>query len=158
MAAMQSLMDSMSPQMRDELEGLMQSSIDPEFMNELGELAGMMYDMFPFDDMAREYPFMGDESMTLDQAMDLMGQLQVKNDEPVDHRGFRKGKRPGYSAAPVMPDDGERLVAWSNVVLLDDQRGYRGALAIGADITERAEAEQARDGALRMLSSSLREV
>ncbi|MDA0769914.1 MAG: VWA domain-containing protein [Chloroflexi bacterium] len=76
MAAMQSLMESMSPQMRDELEGLMQSAIDPEFMNELGELAGMMYDMFPFDDMAKEYPFMGDESMTLDQAMDVMGQLQ----------------------------------------------------------------------------------
>jgi len=76
MGAMQSLMDSMSPQMRDELEGLMQSAIDPEFMNELGELASMMYDMFPFDDKANEYPFKGEESMTLDQAMELMGKLQ----------------------------------------------------------------------------------
>jgi uncharacterized protein with von Willebrand factor type A (vWA) domain len=76
MGAMQSLMDSMSPQMRDELEGLMQSAIDPEFMNELSELASMMYDMFPFDDKASKYPFMGDESMTLDQAMELMGKLQ----------------------------------------------------------------------------------
>ncbi|MCH8825599.1 MAG: VWA domain-containing protein [Chloroflexi bacterium] len=76
MAAMQSLMDSMSPKMRDELEGLLQSGMDPEFMNELSELAGMMYDMFPFEDMANEYPFMGDESVTLDQAMELMGKLR----------------------------------------------------------------------------------
>lgn len=76
MAAMQSLMDSMSPDMRNELEGMMGASIDPELMEELAELAGMMYDMFPFDDMAGEYPFMGDESLTMDAAMDLMGDLQ----------------------------------------------------------------------------------
>ena len=76
MAAMQSLMDSMSPDMRNELEGMMGASIDREMMEELAELAGMMYDMFPFDDMAGEYPFMGDESLTMDAAMDLMGDLQ----------------------------------------------------------------------------------
>ena len=56
---MQSLMESMSPQMRSELESMMDAAIDPQFMDELAELAGMMYDMFPFDDMAGEYPFMG---------------------------------------------------------------------------------------------------
>ena len=76
MAAMQSLMDSMSPQMRNELESMLGAAIDPEFMDEIAELAGMMYDMFPFDDMAGEYPFMGDESMTLDAAMELMGELR----------------------------------------------------------------------------------
>ena len=73
---MQSLMDSMSPEMRQELEDLMASSISPEMMEEMAELAGTMYDMFPFDDMAQEYPFMGQEDLTLDQAMDLMGELQ----------------------------------------------------------------------------------
>ena len=76
MAAMQSLMESMSPQMRSELESMMGAAIDPQFMDELAELAGMMYDMFPFDDMAGEYPFMGEESMTLDSAMELMGELR----------------------------------------------------------------------------------
>ena len=76
MAAMQSLMDSMSPQMRNELESMLGAAVDPEFMDELAELAGMMYDMFPFDDMAGEYPFMGEESMTLDSAMELMGELR----------------------------------------------------------------------------------
>ena len=76
MAAMQSLMDSMSSQMRQELEDMLQSSMDSSMMQDIAELASIMYDMFPFEDMAGEYPFMGDESMTLDQAMRLMEQLQ----------------------------------------------------------------------------------
>ena len=76
MASMQSLMDSMSSQMRDELEQMLQSSMPSEMMQDMAELASIMYDMFPFDDMASEYPFMGDESVTLDQAMQLMEQLQ----------------------------------------------------------------------------------
>ena len=76
MASMQSLMDSMSPQMRDELEEMLQSSMPSEMMQDMAELASTMYEMFPFDDMASEYPFMGDESVTLDQAMQLMEQLQ----------------------------------------------------------------------------------
>ena len=80
MAAMQSLMDSMPSEMRNELESLMQSAMDPGLAEELAELAGRMYDMFPFDDMAREYPFMGDESLTLEQAMETMGELQNMDD------------------------------------------------------------------------------
>ena len=76
MASMQSLMDSMSSQMRDELEDMLQSSMPSEMMQDMAELASTMYEMFPFDDMASEYPFMGDESVTLDQAMQLMEQLQ----------------------------------------------------------------------------------
>ena len=76
MASMQSLMDSMSSQMRDELEDMLQSSMPPEMMQDMAELASTMYEIFPFDDMASEYPFMGDESVTLDQAMQLMDQLQ----------------------------------------------------------------------------------
>ena len=76
MAASQSLINSMTPEMRQELEALMESAIDSEMMDAMAELASQMYGMFPFDDMAPEYPFMGDESVTLDQAMELMGQLQ----------------------------------------------------------------------------------
>ena len=76
MASMQSLMDSMSSQMRQELEDMLQSSMNSSMMQDMAELASVMYDMFPFDDMAADYPFMGDESVTLDQAMQLMEQLQ----------------------------------------------------------------------------------
>ena len=76
MASMQSLMDSMSPGMRQELEDMLGASMSDSMMRDIAELASVMYDMFPFDDMANEYPFMGDESVTLDQAMRLMEQLQ----------------------------------------------------------------------------------
>ena len=76
MASMQSLMNSMSPDMRRDLESLMESAIDPEVLDALAELGGRMYEMAPMEDLAGEYPFMGDESLTLDQAMEMMGQLQ----------------------------------------------------------------------------------
>ena len=76
MASMQSLMDSMSPGMRQELEDMLGATMSDSMMRDIGELASIMYDMFPIDDMASEYPFMGDESVTLDQAMRLMEQLQ----------------------------------------------------------------------------------
>ena len=76
MASMQSLMDSMSPGMRQELEDMLGASMSDSMMRDIGELASLMYDMFPFDDMANEYPFMGDEPVTLDQAMRLMERLQ----------------------------------------------------------------------------------
>ena len=76
MASMQSLMDSMSPGQRDELMDMLQASMDPSMMGDLSELASLMYELFPFDDMANEYPFMGDESVTLEQAMRLMEQLR----------------------------------------------------------------------------------
>lgn len=76
MASMQSLMDSMSSQMRQELEDMLGASMSDSMMSDIAELASTMYDMFPFDDMANEYPFMGDESVTLEQAMRLMEQLQ----------------------------------------------------------------------------------
>ena len=80
MAASQSLVNSMDPEMRRELEQLMAEAVDAEMMDAMGELAARMYADFPFEDMAQEYPFMGDESLTLDQAMELMGQLQDMDD------------------------------------------------------------------------------
>ena len=76
MASMQSLMDSMPQNMRDDLMDMLQAAMDPSMMGDLSELASLMNEMFPFDDMANEYPFMGDESVTLEQAMRLMEQLQ----------------------------------------------------------------------------------
>jgi uncharacterized protein with von Willebrand factor type A (vWA) domain len=76
MAAMQSMMDSMSPEMRSELEDMLSSAIDQDMLNEMAELSSLMYDYYPFEDMAKEYPFMGQESMTVEQAMEMMSDLQ----------------------------------------------------------------------------------
>ncbi len=75
-AQMQSLLDSMSPEMRRELQNLMDSLMDPQTMDALDELASAMGQLYPMDDLRRQYPFMGDEPLTMEQAMQLMAQLQ----------------------------------------------------------------------------------
>jgi uncharacterized protein with von Willebrand factor type A (vWA) domain len=76
MGQAQSLMNSMSPEMRQELQDLMESAMDPETMREMARLAAAMNQLYPPDDMASQFPFMGEESLTYEEAMDLMGQLQ----------------------------------------------------------------------------------
>ncbi len=76
MAQMQSLMESMSPEARQQLEDALNSALDPETRQELAQLASWLEQLMPMDEMRRQYPFLGDESLTLDQAMQLMGNLQ----------------------------------------------------------------------------------
>ena len=76
MAAAQSLMDSMPPEMSAELQSMMESAIDVDMMAELAGLSALMGAAFPLDDLAREYPFMCQESLTMDQAMELMERPQ----------------------------------------------------------------------------------
>ena len=81
--------------MRQELEDMLGASMSDSMMRDIAELASVMYDMFPFDDMASEYPFMGDESVTLDQAMRLMEQLQDMDrlDEQMESAMRRGGRK-----------------------------------------------------------------
>ena len=76
MGQMQSLMESMSPEARQQLEDVLNSGLDTETQRELAQLASLMEQLMPMDEMRRQYPFLGDESLTLDQAMELMGNLQ----------------------------------------------------------------------------------
>jgi uncharacterized protein with von Willebrand factor type A (vWA) domain len=75
-AQMQSLLDSMSPEQREQLEELMESILkDQALQQELAELAMNLEELYPMQD-ARRYPFRGDEPLTLQEAMKLMGELQ----------------------------------------------------------------------------------
>ena len=76
MAQMQSLMESMSPEARQELQDALGAALDPETERQLSQLASLMEQLMPMDDLRRQYPFLGDDSLTLDQAMELMGDLQ----------------------------------------------------------------------------------
>ena len=76
MSQMQSLMDSLSPEMRQELQDALQSAMDPELMSEMSQFASLMQSLMPPDELARQYPFLGDDSMTLDEAMEAMRQMQ----------------------------------------------------------------------------------
>ena len=76
---MQSLMDSMSPEMRQELEQALSSVLDPETQRAMAEFASLMERMMPMDDIRRQYPFLGDDSLTMEQAMELMRKLQEQD-------------------------------------------------------------------------------
>ena len=114
MAAMQSMMNSMSPEMRGELESMLESAMDDGLMGELAELASQMYDMYPIDDHAREHPFMGPDSLTLDQAMELMGRLQDMDElERQVRQAMRGGKLESIDPGMVeehLGEDGRRLL------------------------------------------------
>ena len=155
MAAMQSLMESMSPQMRSELESMMGAAIDPQFMDELAELAGMMYDMFPFDDMAGEYPFMGDESMTLDSAMELMGELRDMDQlEQQIQQVMRSGDIEGLdldNVEQVMGEDARRqLEQLQKLIQQLEEAGYLKRKGDRLELTPR--------GIRKLAQQALREV
>ena len=76
LAQMQSMMDSMSPEMRQELEDALNSALDPATQREMAEFASLMEQLMPMDDLRRQYPLLGDDSLSMEQAMDVMRQLQ----------------------------------------------------------------------------------
>ena len=76
MAQMDSLLNSMSADQRQELMDLMDSLMDDDMARELSKLASLMSQFLPPDDLGQRYPFMGDDPLDLQQAMQLMGELQ----------------------------------------------------------------------------------
>ena len=75
MAAMDSLMQSMSPGQRQELQDMMDAMLrDDRLKWELAQLAANMQELMPYD--GQRYQFSGDEPVTLSEAMRMMDQLQ----------------------------------------------------------------------------------
>ena len=76
LAQMQSMMDSMSPEMRREMEEALESALDPQTRQQMDQFASLMEQLMPMDELRRQYPFLGDDSMTMEQAMEMMRNLQ----------------------------------------------------------------------------------
>jgi uncharacterized protein with von Willebrand factor type A (vWA) domain len=76
LAQMQSMMDSMSPEMREELEDALSSALDPQTQQAMAEFANLMEQLMPMDDLRRQYPFLGDDSLSMEQAREMMRELQ----------------------------------------------------------------------------------
>ncbi|MCH7714287.1 MAG: VWA domain-containing protein [Chloroflexi bacterium] len=113
MAQMQSMMESMSPEMRQEMEDAMAAALDPETRAAMAEFASMMEIMMPMDELRRQYPFLGDDSLTMDQAMDLMRQLQENDQlEQALQEAMRSGNLDGIDPdklAELLGDDAKRV-------------------------------------------------
>jgi uncharacterized protein with von Willebrand factor type A (vWA) domain len=72
---MQSLLDSMTPEMRSELDQMLGELFQsPELQNELAELMYNLDEIFP-SDRRDPVPFSGDDPITLQEALRLMGDI-----------------------------------------------------------------------------------
>jgi uncharacterized protein with von Willebrand factor type A (vWA) domain len=77
MAAMQGIMDNLSPEQRQELQNLMEQLMgDDRIRVDLMELAMNLEALSPMEQMRTRFPFRGDESLPLNEAMRMMGRLQ----------------------------------------------------------------------------------
>jgi uncharacterized protein with von Willebrand factor type A (vWA) domain len=75
-AQAQSLMDSLSPEDRQELQSLLQSMLDEATQYEMAKLAANLEALHPSDRLRRQYPFSGEESISYNEALKLMETLQ----------------------------------------------------------------------------------
>jgi uncharacterized protein with von Willebrand factor type A (vWA) domain len=78
MAQMQSLLQSLSPGQRRELEDMMRSLFmkDERLEAEMRRLGQSLSELLPLDEMARRYDFRGDQDVSMQEAMRLMDELQ----------------------------------------------------------------------------------
>jgi uncharacterized protein with von Willebrand factor type A (vWA) domain len=103
MAQMESLMQSLSPEMRQELEELIAATFDdPELLAEMAELAAALELLSPRSSLGNRYAFYGSESLPLQEAMALMGRLQGIEDLEGALRG-------GYQGRPLTPEQSQQL-------------------------------------------------
>jgi uncharacterized protein with von Willebrand factor type A (vWA) domain len=91
MARMQSLLRSLSPGQRRQLDELMRSLFmrDERLEAALSQLAMHLGDLVPLDDLVQRYPFRGDEEMTLAEAMRVMEELQELDQLERELKGVR---------------------------------------------------------------------
>jgi uncharacterized protein with von Willebrand factor type A (vWA) domain len=77
MQAMQGIMDNLSPEQRQELQNLMEQLMgDDRIRVDMMELAQNLEALMPLEQPRTRYPFRGDESLPLNEAMRMMGRLQ----------------------------------------------------------------------------------
>ena len=89
MAQAQSLMDSMPEETRRQMEEMMQSLMDDQMMDEMAQLGALMDYSHPMDDLRRQYPFSGEDEISLEEAMKLMDQLQQMEDMERQLKGIK---------------------------------------------------------------------
>jgi uncharacterized protein with von Willebrand factor type A (vWA) domain len=77
MAAMQGIMDNLSPEQRQELQDLMEQLMgDDRIRVDLMELAQNLEAISPMDQVRTRFPFRGGESLPFNEAMRMMSRLQ----------------------------------------------------------------------------------
>jgi uncharacterized protein with von Willebrand factor type A (vWA) domain len=108
MAAMQSMLQSMTPGQRSQLEDMMRSLMlrDERLEAAMRQLAMALDRVAPMDDLVRPHEFRGDEDLSLREALRLMEELG-RMDEM--ERQLRRAQNPG-DLDKIDPDELERVL------------------------------------------------
>ncbi len=103
MAQMESLMQSLSPEMREQLEQLITSTFnDRELLEQMAELAAALELLSPRSSLGSRYAFYGSESLPLQGALSLMERLR-------DVEELESALREGYQGQALTPEQSQRL-------------------------------------------------
>src|SRR5438128_12529716 len=103
MAQMESLMQSLSPEMRQQMQDLIASTLnDPELQDLMAELAAQLELLSPRQGLGSRYAFYGSESLPLQEALSLMERLQ-------GIEGLEAALREGYQGRQLTPEQSAQL-------------------------------------------------
>ncbi len=129
MAQMQALMDSMTPEMRDQLQGMVDQMLgDDRLRVDMMELAGHLDRLGP-NDFRTRFDFQGDESLSLKEALDLMGQLQGMDELEQQMREARRlGDLDDIDADKVRQllgdEEGQAMEQLQDLMKMLEEAGY----------------------------------
>ena len=162
MAQMQSLLESMSPGQRRELQELMSSLFmkDERLEAAMAQLAANLEDLLPLDELRHRYEFGGDEELTLREAMKLMEELHQMDQL---ERQMRRAESP-EDLAEIDPAQVEKLLGEDAARDLDklreiakklEEAGYLERRGDRLELTARA-IRKIADKALRDIFTHLR--
>jgi uncharacterized protein with von Willebrand factor type A (vWA) domain len=146
MAQMQSLLQSMSPEARDELRRMMDELLQDDSLRlELSRLAGHMQNLMPPGELAERYPFFGDDPLSLQEAMGLMDSLQAMDrlESQLERGSFRL-------------DDVDRSLA--EQVLGPEARQSLDQLRQMTEVLEKAGYVERRDRRLELTPRGMRRI
>ena len=103
MAQMESLMQSLSPEAREQMQELIAATMnDPELQEQMAELAMQLELLSPRQSMGNRYAFYGSESLPLQEAMSLLERLQSIED-------LESALREGYQGRQLSPEQSAQL-------------------------------------------------
>ncbi len=95
-AQMQSLLDSMSPEQRAELQRMMDDLIQDDALRwDLAQMAASLDQLMPSDQFANSYNFSGSQTLGLQEAMQLMERMQGLDELESDLESAQYGRGPG---------------------------------------------------------------
>ncbi|CAI8046943.1 Uncharacterized protein Mb0984 [Geodia barretti] len=142
------------PEARQEMEDALAQALDPETQREMAQFAALMEQLMPMDDLRRQYPFLGDDSLSMEQAMQMMRDLQQLDQlEAALQEAIRTGDLTDIDPeklAELLGDDARRV--W------DELENLRKLLEDAGYITGGEKTELTARGMRRIGQKALKEV